>query len=103
MAKPQSYYNSLPECSIIDYEVIPLPEAALLWCGVEFKDLSGEVPFLTNISQSIYRHPYIPCLEKKTRVLNRAINNGTLRAVREHGEGGRKWRSRCICKAAFLD
>ncbi|MFZ7143507.1 hypothetical protein ACLSY0_01870 [Avibacterium avium] len=88
MAKSQSYYNSLPECSIINYEIIPLPEAALLWCGVEFKDISEEVKILTNISQSIYSHPYIPCLEKKTRVLNAAVNNGKLRAVREHGEGG---------------
>lgn len=32
MAKTQQYY-SLTEYSIIDYEVIPLPEAALLWCS----------------------------------------------------------------------
>lgn len=88
MAKTQQYYNSLPECSIIDYEVIPLPEAALLWCGVKFEDLSEEVNLLSRISQSIYSHPYIPCLEKKTRIINRAINEGRLRAVREHGEGG---------------
>ncbi|OOF51017.1 hypothetical protein BKK54_04820 [Rodentibacter genomosp. 1] len=91
MAKTQQYYNSLPECSIIDYEVIPLPEAALLWCGVKFEDLAGETELLTNISQSIYRHPYIPCLEKKTRILNRVVNNGELRAVREHGDGGEKY------------
>lgn len=88
MAKSQSYYNSLPECSIIDYEVIPLPEAALLWCGVKFEDVAGEAKLLEHISQSIYRHPYISCLEKKTRVLNSAVNNNILRAVREHGEGG---------------
>ncbi|HHF1961202.1 TPA: hypothetical protein ACPJNL_000104 [Haemophilus influenzae] len=84
MAKTQQYYNSRPECSIIDYEVIPLPEAALLWCGVKFEDLSEEVNLLSRISQSIYSHPYIPCLEKKTRIINRAINEGRLRAVREH-------------------
>lgn len=88
MAKTQHYYNSLPECSIIDYEVIPLPEAALLWCGVKHNELNEEMKFLTPISQSIYSHPYIPCLEKKTRVLTTAVNNGILRAVREHGEGG---------------
>lgn len=88
MAKTQHYYNSLPECSIIDYEVIPLPEAALLWCGVKHNELNEEMKFLTLISQSIYSHPYIPCLEKKTRVLTTAVNNGILRAVREHGDGG---------------
>lgn len=67
MAKTQQYYNSRPECSIIDYEVIPLPEAALLWCGVKFEDLSEEVNLLSRISQSIYSHPYIPCLEKKNK------------------------------------
>lgn len=88
MAKTTHYYNSLPECSIVDYEVIPLPEAALLWCGVKFEDLAEEMKFITHISQSIYSHPYIPCFEKKTRVLNQAVNNDKLRAVREHGEGG---------------
>ncbi|AFU18706.1 hypothetical protein [Actinobacillus suis] len=88
MAKSQDYYNKLPDCSIVDYELIPLPEACLLWCGVSFEDLADEVKLLTNISQSIYKHPYIPCLEKKTRVINRAINEGKLRVVREHGEGG---------------
>lgn len=92
MAKTQQYYNSLPECSIIDYEIVPLPEAALLWCGVKYEDLAEEVRLLTNISQSIYRHPYIPCLEKKTRIINTAISNGTLRAVREHGDGGEKYK-----------
>lgn len=52
MAKIQQYYNSLPE-------------AALLWCGVKHSDLAEERKFLTLISQSIYKHPYIPCLEKK--------------------------------------
>lgn len=88
MAKSKDYYNSLPDCSIVDYEVIPLPEAALLWCGVKHSELSEEMKFLTKVSQSIYRHPYIPCLEKKTRVLTTAVNNGTLQAVREHGNGG---------------
>lgn len=88
MAKTQQYYNSLPECSIIDYEVIPLPEAALLWCGVKHSELAEEMKYLTRISQSIYSHPYIQCLEKKTKILNRAINEAKLRAVREHGEGG---------------
>lgn len=88
MAKTQDYYSSLPECSIIDYEIIPLPEAALLWCGVQHSELAEEVKYLTRISQSIYSHPYIQCLEKKTRILNRAINGAQLRAVREHGEGG---------------
>ncbi|HHW7519620.1 TPA: hypothetical protein ACU18R_001264 [Mannheimia haemolytica] len=88
MAKTQHYYNSLPECSIIDYEVIPLPEAALLWCGVKHDDIAEEMKFLQLVSQSIYKHPYIPCLEKKTRVLTTAVNNGLLRAVREHGDGG---------------
>lgn len=88
MAKTQHYYNSLPECSIVDYELIPYTEGALLWCGVKFNDLSDEVKLVSRISQSIYKHPYIPCLEKKTRVLNKAINEGKLRVVREHGEGG---------------
>lgn len=88
MAKTQHYYNSLPECSIVDYELIPYAEGALLWCGVKFDDLSDEVKLTERISQKIYKHPYIPCLEKKTRVLNTAINKGKLRAVREHGEGG---------------
>lgn len=88
MAKTQHYYNSLPECSIVDYELIPYTEGALLWCGVKFDDLSDEVKLTERISQKIYKHPYISCLEKKTRVLNTAINKGKLRAVREHGEGG---------------
>ncbi|MDD0823888.1 hypothetical protein PTQ27_05325 [Mannheimia sp. AT1] len=88
MAKTQHYYNSLPECSVVDYELIPYTEGALLWCGVRFDDLSDEVKLTSRISQSIYSHPYIPCLEKKTRMLNRAISEGKLRVVREHGEGG---------------
>ncbi|TCK01672.1 hypothetical protein EV694_0292 [Volucribacter psittacicida] len=88
MVRSRAYYNSLPECSIIDYEIIPLPEAALLWCGIKFEDLAYDVKILQHLSESIYRHPYIPCLEKKTRVLNQAVNSGRLRAVREHGRGG---------------
>ncbi|MBE2896242.1 hypothetical protein HPC38_05055 [Pasteurellaceae bacterium HPA106] len=88
MTKTNNYYDSLPECSVIDYEIIPLPEAALLWCGVKYEDLAEEVRNITHVSQSIYKHPYIPCFEKKTKVLNAAVNNRELRAVREHGGGG---------------
>lgn len=51
MAKTQHYYNSLPECSIVDYELIPYTEGALLWCGVKFNDLSDEVKLTSRISQ----------------------------------------------------
>ncbi|MGV6989357.1 hypothetical protein ACWA5Z_10795 [Testudinibacter sp. P80/BLE/0925] len=88
MTKNQSYYNSLPECSIIDYEVIPYLEAVLLWCGVEREDLQGVLNEVNELSSGIYQHPYIPCLQKKTRVLELAITQGDIRAVREHGYGG---------------
>ena len=40
------------------------------------------------MGKGIYKHPYIPCLEKKTRALYFAIEEKRLRACREHGEGG---------------
>ena len=88
MASDKSYYANLPNCSIVDYELLPFIDAALLWCGVKHEDLAEEITLVTNVSQSIYKHPFIPCLEKKTRALTLAVNNNLIRAVREHGEGG---------------
>nr|WP_260337749.1 hypothetical protein [Pasteurella testudinis] len=78
----------MPECSIVDYDVIPYVEAALLWCGVEYNDLPEILKEVTEISGGIFKHPYIPCLQKKTRVLDLAISQCKIRAVREHGHGG---------------
>lgn len=80
-------YDNLPDCPITG-EIYPLPLAAVLWCGVPQQEAEAAVEEATDEGKGIYSHPFIPCLEKKTRALYYAIEKGELRTCREHGEGG---------------
>ena len=84
--KPRQYLN-LPDCKITG-EIYSLPLAAVLWCGVPQDEADSAVAESQNMGRGIYRHPYIPCLEKKTRALYFAIEEKKLRACRKHGDGG---------------
>lgn len=84
--KPRKYDN-LPDCKITG-EIYPLPLAAVLWCGVPLEEAEAAISESDDMGKGIYKHPYIPCLEKKTRALYFAIEEKRLRACREHGEGG---------------
>lgn len=65
-----------------------VPVAAMLWCGVPAEDVEDELKGSTphpNIRGAL-RHPYIPCLEPRCRVLHDAIDRGTLACSRENGK-----------------
>lgn len=83
----QNYFNNLPECNVYEYDCFPILDGLLLWCGVD-REMLDEIRKEVQSEDIIYRHPQIPCLERKSRVIDRAIRNGEVRAVREHGEGG---------------
>ncbi|UOO87051.1 hypothetical protein [Neisseria arctica] len=86
--KPQPRkYQGLPDCKITG-EIYSLPLAAVLWCGVPIEESEAAIAESENMGKGIYRHPYIPCLEKKTRALYFAIQENKLRTCREHGDGG---------------
>ena len=82
--KPDSFDN----CEHVkSYAAIySIPEAALLWCGVQpdqiNKYLSQSTPTAV---RGVFHHPSISCLEPKCRVLHIAIENGELPVCREKG------------------
>lgn len=84
---PARRYPNLPDCKITG-EIYPLPLAAVLWCGVPQDEANRAVAESQHMGKGIYKHPYIPCLEKKTRALYFAIKENRLKACREHGDGG---------------
>lgn len=65
-----------------------VPVAAMLWCGVPPEDIEQELRRTEphpNIRGAL-RHPYIPCLEPRCRVLHDAIDRGALPCSRENGK-----------------
>lgn len=69
-----------------------IPQAALLWCGVPASDVWDELKKAKPIGEGsallrvVLRHPYIPCLEPRCRVLHDAIDNSKLPAGRDGGK-----------------
>jgi hypothetical protein len=67
-------------------------QAALLWCGVAADEVWEELEKAKPVSDgssllmSVLRHPYIPCLEPRCRVLQDAIDNSKLAAGRDGGK-----------------
>lgn len=73
------------------FAVFSIPQAAALWCGVtedlldtitsECKQLSE-----TGSGRSVWIHPYIACVEPRSRAIAEAIESGVLPYGREDGE-----------------
>lgn len=67
-----------------------IPQAAMLWCGVPPDEVEDELELASSIGASamlraVLRHPYIPCLEPRCRVLHDAIDGAQLAAGRDGG------------------
>lgn len=73
------------------FAVFSIPQAAAFWCGVtedvvnkivdECKQLSA-----TGFGRSVWTHPYIPCIEPRSRAIAEAMEQGVLPYGREDGE-----------------
>ena len=79
------------ECETIQsyFSYYTVPQAALLWCECPPDQLEEELNIAKPVSNTneylryVLRHPYIPCLEPKCRIIQNAIDNGQLEAGRD--------------------
>lgn len=73
------------------YAVYSIPEAAARWCGVP-ENLLGQVVreasqlSSTGFGRGVWKHPRVPCMEVRSRVIAQAIVAGELPHGREDGE-----------------
>jgi len=72
------------------YAVYSIPQAAALWCRVPEDQVADILEAISPLSHSglgrcIYTHPYIPCLEARSRAIAEAIEDGSLQHGREDG------------------
>jgi len=60
----------------------------MLWCGVPPGQIEEELAKSTDHPsiRGVRRHPYIPCLEPRCRVIQDAIDGGVLACTRENGK-----------------
>lgn len=71
--------------------VYTILEAAALWCGIKEQDLADVAANAvqisgTGIGRSIYKHPYISCIEPFTRAIAIAVDDRSLPHCRENGK-----------------
>ncbi len=62
-----------------------VPVAAALWCGIPAKEIDGYLESATEVSQAVFRHPRVKCLEQRCRVIHDAITSGALPVSRDNG------------------
>ena len=62
-----------------------VPDAALLWCGAPIEQIQEHLGKAIEIHSGIFSLPYMPCFEKKCKVIHFAINSGELPVCREQG------------------
>ena len=72
------------------YAVYSVPQAAALWCGIKEDNIdeilvNAEAISGTGVGRGIFRHPYIECLEPRTRAITEAIESCELLHGREDG------------------
>jgi hypothetical protein len=72
------------------YAVYSVPEAAALWCGIKEENVGEILANAAAISRTgpgrgIFTHPYVSCLEPRTRAITEAIESGDLPHGREDG------------------
>ena len=72
------------------YAVYSIPQAAALWCGVpehDIDDITAQTRQIsdTGLGRSIYNHPFIPCIEPRSRAIAEAIQKGEIPHGREDG------------------
>ncbi|MEO9748187.1 MAG: hypothetical protein ABJ360_12565 [Roseobacter sp.] len=73
------------------FAVFSIPQAAALWCGVT-EDLLGKIVSecqqlsSTGFGRSVWVHPYIPCIEPRSRAIAEAMEHGALSYGREDAE-----------------
>jgi hypothetical protein len=72
------------------YGLYSVPKAAALWCGIEEEAVddilaNAEALSKTGAGRGIFRHPYVSCLEPRTRAITEAIDSGDLPHGREDG------------------
>ena len=84
MDEPKGYKSC--EQVISHLNLYKVSEIALLWCGVKISELSEHVNLLHEVNRGHFSHPYIPCFEHRSRVINAAINDNQLPACRENGK-----------------
>ncbi|MDB4002509.1 hypothetical protein N9449_07355 [Oceanospirillaceae bacterium] len=73
------------------YEIYSTPKAAALWCGVpeeKIDEIVGEITQLseTGFGRGVYVHPYIQCVEPRSRAIAEALESGELKHGRENGK-----------------
>jgi hypothetical protein len=62
-----------------------VPDAALLWCGVPIEQIQEHLGKAVEIHSGIFSLPYMPCFEKKCKVIHWALNSRELPVYREQG------------------
>lgn len=72
------------------YSLYSVPQAAALWCGIKEEQVdeilaNAEAITETGAGRGIFRHPYVSCLEPRTRAITEAIESGDLAHGREDG------------------
>ena len=72
------------------FGVYSIKEASALWCNIKKIDLKSVVDQMeaiaeTSVGRSIYRHPFIACVEPVSRAIATAMESGALPHGREDG------------------
>ena len=62
-----------------------VPDAALLWCGAPIEQIQEHLGKAIEIHSGIFSLPYMPCFEKKCKVIHWALNSRELPVYREQG------------------
>lgn len=74
-----------------NFAVYSIPEAAALWCGVGKHDLDRIVQECSQLSlqgpgRGVYIHPYIDCIEFRSRAISQAMDKHVLPYGRQDGK-----------------
>ncbi len=89
MDKP--WENDSCESLKAHFSIYSTPKAAALWCGVPEDQIDRVVSEVTQLSETgfgrgVWVHPYIPCVEPRSRAIAEAMENGDLPHGREDGK-----------------
>ena len=87
----KSTFNDSCEAMKSLMAIYTILEAAALWCGIKKQDLPDVISkadqiSTTGIGRSIYKHPYISCIEPFTRAIAQAVDDRSLPHCREDGK-----------------
>ena len=89
MSKKPEFQNNCDNIAS-HFGVYSIKEASALWCNIKKIDLESVVDQMeaiaeTSVGRSIYRHPFIACVEPVSRAIATAMESGVLPHGREDG------------------